>query len=252
MNKKLFTVLFIAVFLMASISFVSAADNIPVKVIWDDANQANERPDEITVNLLCDGKVVDTAKLNAFNSWKTTFKGLNDDGNYEVKVASKVSNYSTQVRGSAESGFVITGKIIAETLGSSAEDASLENIDETPVGDDTTTGQTDNNAAEPAENNATDKNATDKNATDGTATNETDTENNTTDDETTDGADVASNTPTVDKQSPTKDNNKNVKQVKKNDNKTVKPKHGPTTGIPIAGLVLVLFAVAFVPFSRKK
>ncbi len=241
---------------MASISFVSAADNIPVKVIWDDANQANERPDEITVNLLCDGKVVDTAKLNAFNSWKTTFKGLNDDGNYEVKVASKVSDYSTQVTGNAESGFVITCKIIAETLGSSAEDASLENVDETPIGDETTTGQTEDNADEPIENvtddtNTTENNATDENATDDDA-NETDAEDNATDDETTDGVDVASNTPTVDKQSPTKDNNKNLKQVKKNDNKTVKPKHAPTTGIPIAGLVLVLFAAAFVPFSRKK
>lgn len=251
MNKKIFTLLFIAVFLLASISFVSAADSIPVKVIWDDSNQANERPDEIAVNLLCDGKIVDTAKLSASNSWKTTFKNLNDDGKYEVKIASQPAEYSIQTKGNEEDGFSIICNLMAETLGSAEDDASLEEGEVTQV--------TDDNAAEPAEADAADDtNATDnetatdaENATGDNATNDEELTDDVSDEnDTADGAEVTSDKPTTVQKSPIKENNKKVKPVKKN-NKPIKGnlKH---TGIPLAGLVLVLFTVAFVPFSRKK
>ena len=245
MNKK---ILFIVIFLIASISFVSAADSIPVKVIWDDASQA----DAITVNLLCDGKVVDTATLNASNSWKTTFKNLNDDGNYEIKVASKTSDYSIQTTGNAESGYVITAKIIGETLGSSADDTSLEDVDETPIGDDDTietTGENDSDDTNTTDDdNTTDEDTTDDNETDDETIDDNETDNNATDE---DASPDSAATSTMAK-SPIKENNKNVKQEKKNNKNPIKAKNKHITGIPIAGLVLVVFAAAFVPFSRKK
>ena len=48
---------------------------IPVEKIWDDANdQDGLRPDEVTINLLADGVLNDTLKLNAGNNWKGEFK----------------------------------------------------------------------------------------------------------------------------------------------------------------------------------
>ena len=65
MYKKIFTILTILVFLMISISVISAesdavldgsGDNIQktinVKVIWEDDGQTTDRPDSITVKLL--------------------------------------------------------------------------------------------------------------------------------------------------------------------------------------------------------
>lgn len=233
MNKKLLTISFVAVFLMASISFVSAADSIPVKVIWDDANQANERPNEITVNLLCDGKVVDTAKLSASNSWKIIFKNLDDNETYKIQLGSNPADYSIKTTGNSESGYVITAKLMDDVLGSSADDATLEEVDETPTGEGNgseTTNDTSDNTNTTGEDNATDDGAID---------------NSTDDNETSDDA----KTPSTTQKTPAKEN-KVVKQTQK----TKKPTkaHMQKTGIPLAGLVLVAFAVAFVPFSRKK
>ena len=65
MYKKIFAILTILVFLMISISVISAesdavldgsGDNIQktinVKVIWEDDDQTTDRPDSITVKLL--------------------------------------------------------------------------------------------------------------------------------------------------------------------------------------------------------
>lgn len=232
MNKKLFTILFIAVFLIASVSFVSAAENIPVKVIWDDANHANERPNEITVNLICDGKVVDTAKLSASNSWKATFKNVDAAGSYKIQVANNPADYSIKTSGSAENGFVITAKIMGDALEASA--------DETTVADEGGTNSSTDAANITNDENVTDDGSTEENATDDEILDNSTEENDTADD---------TPAPTDTQKTPVKDSSK-PKETQKNKD----PKKSPmkNTGIPIAGLVLVAFAAAFVPLSRKK
>ena len=44
--------------------------------IWDDAKKESSRPQEITVHLMCDGKVYDTVKLNAENNWRYAWDNL--------------------------------------------------------------------------------------------------------------------------------------------------------------------------------
>jgi hypothetical protein len=63
MYKKLLGILIIAIFIITSIGAISAQDldSISVSAVWDDDN-GNDRPAEITVDLLEDGKVVDSVK----------------------------------------------------------------------------------------------------------------------------------------------------------------------------------------------
>ena len=66
MNKKLFTILIVAVFLLASVSIISAAETsddesdssqeISVRIEWNDTGHTNERPNSVIVSLLKDGK----------------------------------------------------------------------------------------------------------------------------------------------------------------------------------------------------
>lgn len=44
--------------------------------VWDDQGYENERPEEIEVCLLCDGKLYGTVKLNAENNWRHTWSNL--------------------------------------------------------------------------------------------------------------------------------------------------------------------------------
>ena len=72
---------------------------------------------EIEVQLLANGKEIQTAKLNEGNSWKHTFKDLpvyDDNGKeitYTVK-ETKVEGYESKIEGNAKDGFVITNKEI--------------------------------------------------------------------------------------------------------------------------------------------
>ncbi|MCZ7410447.1 Cna B-type domain-containing protein [Parvimonas micra] len=72
---------------------------------------------EIEVQLLANGKEVQSAKLNEANSWKHTFKDLpkyDDNGKeivYTVK-ETKVEGYESKIEGNAKDGFVITNKEI--------------------------------------------------------------------------------------------------------------------------------------------
>ena len=224
MNKKLFTILFIAVFLIASVAFVSAAEDskdIPVEIIWDDANNA-DRPDSITVNILHDGEVVDKAILNEKNSWKTTFD-FQDDGTYEVQLEDDLKDYSSKITSDEENGFVITNKLVEETpLGASAEDI---------VADDT-------NDVTAEDNNESD----DQNNSEEVDSDEYTTDDLPDDDDNTTGLDDSPEVISPPEKQVVK---KVVKEYK------TKPKM-KNTGLPIAGLVLVAFGVAVIPFTRKK
>lgn len=83
---------------------------------WDDNNNsAGGRPDSITVELLRDGKVISTAKLNKDNGWSYTFTKLPDDGKYTVSEAA-VKNYKATYGGDSKNGFVITNTYSGEKL----------------------------------------------------------------------------------------------------------------------------------------
>ena len=66
----------------------------------------------VTVNLLADGKMVDSKKITKYDGWKCTFENLDKykDGKeirYEI-TEDEVAGYTASIKGDAESGFVIT------------------------------------------------------------------------------------------------------------------------------------------------
>ena len=63
--------------------------------VWDDAN-SSDRPTEVTVQLLRDGKVYETVTLNAENNWRYTWSGLDDSYRWTV-VEKECKGYTVQV-----------------------------------------------------------------------------------------------------------------------------------------------------------
>ncbi len=61
--------------------------------IWQDAGQEDKRPEEITVQLLCDGRVYDTVTLNAGNRWQHTWTGLDANHHWTV-VEGQLKDYT--------------------------------------------------------------------------------------------------------------------------------------------------------------
>ncbi|MDQ8804997.1 Cna B-type domain-containing protein, partial [Streptococcus ruminantium] len=78
--------------------------SVPVTKTWNDNNdQDGKRPQSITVNLLADGKVVQSQEVTAANNWKYTFTDLPKYANgkeivYTVEEV-KVDGYETKVEG---------------------------------------------------------------------------------------------------------------------------------------------------------
>ena len=73
-------------------------DTITRKVlkVWADAGHENDRPEEVTVQLLRDGKVNDTVTLNAANNWRYTWKGLDARAQWTV-VEKELEDYTVEV-----------------------------------------------------------------------------------------------------------------------------------------------------------
>ena len=66
----------------------------------------------VTVNLLADGKMIDSKKITKDDGWKCTFENLDKykDGKeirYEI-TEDEIAGYTASIKGDAESGFVIT------------------------------------------------------------------------------------------------------------------------------------------------
>lgn len=248
MEKKLFAIL-VAVFLIASVSFISAADtsndigashDIKVEIKWEDNNQTSERPDSVTVDLIKNGKVVDTKTLNSSNSWSATFN-VQDDGSYSVKQTNNFSNYSVSTIGDEHNGFMIINTLKSDVLGTSKDNQenttnlSAENEEIIIKNDNTTYNKTITN------NNNTDENTTDNttNTTKGSITNNS--------------VIKKGNNITLTKKdtkivvSEHEDSTKNVKKPKNETKNNLR-----NTGIPVIILVIAVFVVAFVPFKREK
>ena len=103
--------------------YTPAKTQIPVKKVWDDAdNQDGKRPASITVKLLADGQ--DTGKtleLSEANGWSGNFTDLDADKggkaiDYKVVEVSTVAGYTSEISGDATTGFTITNKYTPETI----------------------------------------------------------------------------------------------------------------------------------------
>ncbi len=258
MHKKLLAVFIVFVFLITSIGVISAADDsntISVNVLWDDS--VDDVPDEVVVNLLKDGKIVDTAKLNAKNSWNTTFE-VDDDGNYEVKEVIS-DDYSINITGNAEDGFIIKNALAEEdVLGATPDEDSLEDSSDDDnlsqaeddlvsagensiLGDNSTGNGTSNSSANNSTNNSTNNatsNATNNNKDDGA-------------DSSDDGDDSGKKTTTTTTKTKTTTTTKVTKQDNKKPENTTKTKNN-NTGFPILVLIIAVFVAVFIPLSRKK
>ncbi|MGN0243358.1 MAG: Cna B-type domain-containing protein [Lachnospiraceae bacterium] len=89
---------------------IHTTGSLSVKKVWDDDNnRANARPESITVQLIQNGKVVETVTLNHYNQWQYIFTGLSENGRYTVKEITP-KDYSANYTGNIASGYVITNR----------------------------------------------------------------------------------------------------------------------------------------------
>lgn len=71
-------------------------EKLTVHKVWDD-NGCPDRPDSVTVRLLRDGEIRETAELNRENQWTYTWEDLDDRYNWTVEEEA-VSGYETRYR----------------------------------------------------------------------------------------------------------------------------------------------------------
>ena len=64
--------------------------------VWKDEEHEKERPKEIIVQLLCDGKIFKTETLNADIGWNYTWTGLDSDHKWTI-VEKELKNYTVTV-----------------------------------------------------------------------------------------------------------------------------------------------------------
>ena len=81
--------------------------------IWDDAGKESGRPKEITVQLMCDGKVYDTVVLNADNNWRYAWDNLEQD--HDWLVTEKAVNGYTQAITQEGITFTVKNTVTPET-----------------------------------------------------------------------------------------------------------------------------------------
>ena len=74
--------------------------------IWDDKGSESARPKQVTVQLLCDGKLFDTVTLSADNDWRYTWDELDDAYDWQV-VEKELSDYTVRV-GRSGATFTVT------------------------------------------------------------------------------------------------------------------------------------------------
>lgn len=65
--------------------------------LWDDEGSKN-RPNEVTVELLKDGTVYDTVKLNAKNNWRHTWTNLDPDCVWQLTEQTVAANYTVKIQ----------------------------------------------------------------------------------------------------------------------------------------------------------
>ncbi len=87
---------------------------ISVKKVWDDKDNADKaRPNQITVQLIKDGKTFRSAKLSSQNGWQYEFSDVPKNAWYSIYEETD-GKYTVSYSGSAADGYVITNTYPAE------------------------------------------------------------------------------------------------------------------------------------------
>lgn len=66
--------------------------------LWEDASYEDQRPKQITVELLENGSVYDTVTLNAQNDWTHRWDGLNSASQWSIREVDVPEDYSAEVQ----------------------------------------------------------------------------------------------------------------------------------------------------------
>ena len=90
--------------------------SVSVSKIWeDDGDRDGLRPDKITVNLLADGKFLQSKEImpDAQGVWSSTFEDLDQYRDHGVKIDYTITEdgtegYTTEISGDAQNGFTVT------------------------------------------------------------------------------------------------------------------------------------------------
>lgn len=79
------------------------SETIPTRVerkvqkVWKDDGNEEKRPESISVQLLENGKIVDTVVLSRENNWEYTWKNLNGSSNWQVVEAETPAGYTVSI-----------------------------------------------------------------------------------------------------------------------------------------------------------
>lgn len=98
--------------------------------VWDDAGAEEDRPQSVTVLLLCDGEVYDTVTLSAENGWRWEWSGL-DSAHYWTVVELTPSGYRVIVTQEGIT-FVITNTRTPDTPTPDTPDTPTPDTPDTP------------------------------------------------------------------------------------------------------------------------
>jgi hypothetical protein len=101
-------------------SYTPGETSVTVSKSWSDYDDLYEiRPEEITVNLLANGKVVKTLTLSESNEWTSSFTEMPEYENGEKIVytvqENEVEGYTCIITGDAKEGYELTNKLSEDT-----------------------------------------------------------------------------------------------------------------------------------------
>lgn len=80
---------------------------------WEDASNKENRPDSVEIELLRDGKVVDTVELNKKNNWSHTWENLSKDYEWSVMEKNVPEDYTVSVV-REKTTFFVTNKYVSD------------------------------------------------------------------------------------------------------------------------------------------
>lgn len=88
---------------------------------WNDKGYESKRPSSVKAGLYCDGRLTETAELNAGNDWSYAWTGLDDGKTWTVSELDVANGYRSTVE-QAGSAFTITNTCGAGGSGDGAEE----------------------------------------------------------------------------------------------------------------------------------
>ena len=106
---------------------------ISVKKVWDDEDNANGmRPNQITVQLIKDGKTFRSAELSEQNGWQYEFSDVPKDAWYSIYEETD-GKYAVSYSGNAADGYVITNTYPTDTPKNEQPEPTNPTLTDIPV-----------------------------------------------------------------------------------------------------------------------